>query len=334
MANIKKISCVIRLSSLVLCFISSHWSFAQVTSAKDSLHIYKTLEAIYNFKFDDFEKSAKPLTEKEKNVWPLLEIFALRWKEVPVAYSKSAGKYHDLLIQNIARLEKKRDPTPLNSYFKICTLLFLSEYHSSKEENWTALKYAQKAYPLLTEAFKRNYDQPEFQFIKGLYLYYIEYYRQKNLFYRAALIPFHSGDRRKGFELLNSSADKLSMAQVEARIFSAHILLRIENKPNEALAFSKRLVDDYPDNLKFIELYTDNLIKCKMYNDAIPFVDRLENQKSLYYSVPGHFFRGIIEEEYFKNKTTAKQAYQHCIETDYKPIEIYQRLALLRLKGL
>lgn len=307
---------------------------AQNQTHADSLPSIKALHAIYQMRFGDFEKISSTIKKEEKDVFPLLEIFALRWKDVPVAYSASGKQYHELLLKEAAQLERESQSTPIISYYKICTYLFLSEYHFSLDESWSALKYAQKAYPLITEAFDKNYEQPEFQFIKGLYLYYIEFFRQKNLFYRAALAPLRSGNKIKGIALLKSSAKKISMAQVEAQIFEVHLLLHLENRPFETILSSKELATTYPQNLKFTELYADNLIRCKMYKEALPVVERLRSQKSLYYSNSGDFFRGVIEEEYFFDKQKAKDAYQRCASNDYRPTKAYQRFALQRLKKI
>lgn len=319
---------------LFFCFDLSQSVLAQGLSTPDSLLPSKALDAVYKLQFEGFEKISSNLTQKDKRLYTLLKIFALRWKEVPVAYSQSSHQYHELLLKELALLENEKNPTPTLLYYKICSYLFLSEYYFSLDEKWSALKYAQKAYPLVMESFEKNYIQPEFLFIKGLYLYYIEYYRKKNLFYRAALFAFHSGNQKKGLELLKASASQFSMAQVEAKIFLAHIYLHLENKPLEALPYSQALIESYPTNIKLVELYTNNLVKCKMFKEAIIFVDQLEDQKKEYFSIPGHYYRGVIEEDFNNQKEKAKQAYLRCLETKYKPVEAYQKLAAQRLMKL
>ncbi|MBS1681081.1 MAG: hypothetical protein JST48_05165 [Bacteroidetes bacterium] len=320
-----------RLLFFFICELVCSWGGCQPTIRADSVRLPKLLDRIYNYRFDVDGDSL--LNQIDPATQPLLEIFALRWKQIPVAYSPFSKHYLQLLLNNISHLETKK-PSPRITYFKICTYLFLSEYHFSLNENWAALRYAQKAYPLVIETFDNNYTQPEFLFIKGLYLYYIEYYKQKSLFFRAALIPLKSGNKQEGLWYLRKSAEQLSLAQVEALIFAAHILLHLENKPYEALDVSIKLIEMYPQNLKFIELYTDNLLRCKLYTQAIPWVKKLVDQPAVYYSIPGHLFNGIIEEEYYQNKTEAKRAYQQCVVTKYKPAEHYQRLAYQRLKKI
>jgi hypothetical protein len=305
---------------------------AQYHLVADTLPELRALDLVYQNQFDKYHQI--DIKSVDTNTQRLLEIFYLRWKEIPVSFSAHRQHYLNLLLANAGSLEKQAKSDLKVSYFKICTYLFMSEYYSSQNENWPALKYAQKAYPLLTEAIDKKYSIPEYQFIIALYKYYVEYYRQKSLFFRAALIPLRSGNKTEGLNLLKKCAESPSLIQTEARIFLAHLLLHYENKPNDALIYSERLSQIYPTNLKFKELHCENLIRCKKYSEAIPLVEILEKQDAFYFSGPGHFLRGLIEEEFYKNKLKARIAYRRCVEKDYKPIEQFQKKALQRMKDL
>ncbi len=186
----------------------------------------------------------------------------------------------------------------------------------------------------MSEVFSKNYTQPEFLFVKGLYSYYIEHFRQKNLFYRTALLPFRSGSKKKGIELLQSCINQKSLVRIEAEIYLAHILLHFENRPTEALSVSRKLANEFPANLKFSELLTDNLIRCGQYKEALPLVRKSISQHAIYFSGPAHYFKGIIEEEFYKNISKSKEEYEKCIKIEYRPIDHYKRLATQRLKKL
>jgi len=293
----------------------------------------KTLHSIYEFHFEKSSGQLQTFAEKNARLKQLLEIFYLRWKEIPVAFSPASNTYQQSLLKNLAELSKEKTPTHAVIYYQICTYLFFAEYHSSLGEPWSALKYAQKAYPLVVTSMDKNYTQPEFIFLKGLYLYYIEYYKQKNLFYRLALSPLRKGNKEDGLKILKRCADKKSMTQTEAKIYLAHILLQLEKKSDEALPYSKSLAESYPKNIKFAELYAENLIACKKYTDATTLVAQLEEQHSAYYSIPGHVLRGLIEEEYFHNAPKAKEAYLLAVKQELKPVEYFQKIARLRLKN-
>ena len=148
------------------------------------------------------------------------------------------------------------------------------------------------------------------------------------------MVPLRSGNKADGLKLLKQCAENPSLIQTEACIFLAHILLHLENKPNDALPYSERLIQNYPHNLKLTEFYAENLIRSKKYAEAIPLVEVLGKQNFFYFSGPGHFLKGLIEEEFHKNNDKAKKAYQQCLEKEYKPIEYFQKKALQRMKDL
>ncbi|GHN00885.1 hypothetical protein WSM22_23740 [Cytophagales bacterium WSM2-2] len=317
---------------VLLCSLGTV-SLAQTVNLRDSIARH-AIASIYGFHFEDYKKSVASLGTNDGDTRRLLDIFYWRWKEIPVAYSSFNQKYHELLLKNAAELDKQKSSDVPTSYLKICSYLFLAEYHSWLGENWTALKYGQKAYQYVISVIDKKYTQPEYLFITGLYKYYIEFYKQKSLFYKAALLPLRSGNKTEGLKLLRQCSETPSLAQTEARIFLSHILLHLENLPEESLPISKSLVEQYPGNLKFAELYAENLIKCKKYKEALIYVEELQNQAAPYYTGPGYFYRGCIEEDFFKNPAKAKLAYQKCVGIEYKPIEFYRKLATQRLKKL
>jgi len=298
----------------------------------DTLPELRALRFIYQNNFDQYNRV--DLKSVDAPVQRLLEIFYCRWKEIPVAFGPQRQHYLDLLLANAGKLEKDDKPGPRTSYYKICTYLFIAEYYSSHNENWSALKYAQKAYPLLTDAMDKKYPQLEYVFVVALYKYYLEHYREKSFFYRAALVPLRSGNKEEGLKLLKQCAANPSIIQTEACIFLSHILMHHENRTYEAMVYSEELNRNYPNNLKMTELYAENLIRCKKYSVALPLVATLANQSSFYFSVPGHFLEGILEEELFKNKAKAIASYQLCTQKEYKPIEYFQKKSLQRLNDL
>jgi len=305
---------------------------AQNIAVADTLPELKALHFIYQNDFDRYDKVN--IKSVDAPVQRLLEIFYCRWKEIPVAFGPQQQHYLDLLLANAEKIEKDDKPGLITSYYKICAYLFIAEYYSSHGESWSALKYAQKSYPLLLEAMDKKYSQLEYVFVVALYKYYTEHYREKSFFYRAALIPLRSGNKEEGLKLLKQCATNPSIIQTEATIFLAHILMHHENKPYDALTYSEELSRSYPNNLKFMELYAENLIRCKKYTEAIPLVATLTKQSSFYFAGPAQYLEGLLEEEHYKNTAKAKMAYEFCLQKEYKPIEYFQKKASQRLKDL
>jgi tetratricopeptide (TPR) repeat protein len=294
---------------------------------------YEALQSIYAFQFDEYETRLAQLPERNSPTTTLLQLFYWRWKGVPVAYSTYRKSYVDRLNSFLNALEKEPDNSSTIVYHRICTLLFLAEYHASIGQTWQAVKFSQRAYPLISRVFEERYIEPEFDFVRGLYLYYIDHYREKSFFFRAAFLPFRDGDKASGLRLLQQCAARPSMAQVEARIFLAHIYLHLENKPVEALHYSTLLSEAFPANLKLQELHVETLLENGLHEKAAPLAMALAAQPNFYFACPGYFFQGNLAEQ-LGQRELAQSYYQKCLSQQFKPIESYQKRAQQRLRQL
>ena len=294
---------------------------------------YEALQSIYAFRFDEYENRLAQLPEQKSPTATLLQLFYWRWKGVPVAYSTYRKSYVDRLNSFLTELEKQSGNSSTIVYHQICTLLFLAEYHASLGQTWQAVKFSQRAYPLISRVFEEQYTEPEFDFIRGLYLYYIDHYRQKSFFFRAAFLPFRDGDKTEGLRLLQLCATRPSMAQVEARIFLAHIYLHLENKPAEALHYSTLLSQSFPANPKLQELHVEALLENGHYEKASPIASLLATQADFYFACPGYFFLGRLAEQ-SGQRANARSFYERCLSQEFRPIETYQKRAQQRLRQL
>jgi len=262
----------------------------------------------------------------------LLRGFLWRWQYVPIAYSGKKEAYLNLLETGQAEREVSR-MSPEAIYVEICRNLFLAEYYSSLNQTWQAFRYAQKMYPYIAYVLEQEFAGPEFLFVRGLYHFYMEYYREKSLFFRLTLLPFREGSKAEGMRLLRLAAQVPSTAQIEAKIFLAHILLRLEKRPVEALPFSAELVLLFPANLKFRELLVDNLLTAGRYLQAEEHLAHLEQSADPYFRAPALYFRGVLE-NHFRRSAKAVPYFEACAAIDFTPVAGYQRLAKEQLKKL
>lgn len=261
----------------------------------------------------------------------LLRVFLWRWQFVPVAYSAHKEAYLKLLLSPEPGKRTKQTPRG-QIYVEICRNLFLAEFHSSLNQTWQALRYAQRTYPYLVQVLDEGFAEPEFVFVGGLYHYYIEHYREKSMFFRVALAAFRDGSRAEGIRRLQQAALVPSTARVEAKIFLAHILLRLERRPAEALEFSEGLVSEFPANLKFHELFVENLLALGRYAAAEESIRLLEQAADPYFRVPAHYFRGLLEKEHCQRPALAVQHFEACASANFAPVAAYQRLASAQLR--
>ncbi|MFM7859247.1 MAG: tetratricopeptide repeat protein, partial [Flammeovirgaceae bacterium] len=102
--------------------------------------------------------------------------------------------------------------------------------------------------------------------------------------------------------------------QTEALIYLAHIYLRLENRPFDALAYSKKLIDRYPKNSKFAELYIENLIAVKDYRQGSQLLMRQLQLDRAYYRISALFLEARIHWEQNGDAELAKASLNRCID--------------------
>lgn len=272
------------------------------------------LRMIYNAKYDSARSETNSFSGQESVLKNLVEVFSIRWEFIPVIKSSKKEEYLKRLHLILDQLEESSISSASQLYLHATAELLVSEYHYWNGEITQAILHGKKAYPLMMEVFKNDSQEGELLFIRGMYLYYSEFFREKGFVYRVALFPFRDGDKEMGLEVLKKSASIESLAQTEALIYLAHIFLHLEKKPIIALVYSRKLVELYPTNLKFKELLLENLICTGMYKEAEVLIPDLIKVGNAYYKIPALFFKGLIEKEFEKNTDQARKYFLFCVE--------------------
>lgn len=263
----------------------------------------------------------------------LLKSFYLRWKYIPISYSEQSDHYARFLENTREVLSKTDDQADKVIYYKACNHLLEAELHAGKGENLQALRASQRAYPLITAILDSPLNDPEYNFIRGLYQYYIEHYRSVSFFYRAALFALRNGDKLKGLDALKTCASSQSTVQTEAKSYLAHIFLHFEEKPLDALPYAADLHERYPNNLKFTEVYVETLLACQRYVEAEPLAWQLSKNESEYFSTPGNYFLGVIYEA-SSNFSQARVHFRQSAASTSEPVFRYREKAREKLKSL
>ncbi|MCX8489935.1 MAG: hypothetical protein ORN54_02595 [Cyclobacteriaceae bacterium] len=290
------------------------------------------LDFVYNGEFERAKTTYLALPTSQQQIKEALEIFCMRWEEVPIQFSKRKNTYLEALTKANSRPRIENPESTTHIFLSITTKLLLAEYYFGKNDRLQALWYGKKAYPLLTKFLDEQRTEPEFFFVKGLYLYYVDFYNQKGFFYRATLRLFRKGNKEQGLELLRKAAHNPSLAQTEALIYMAHITLRLENNPVGALSYSQKLLNKYPQNLKFRELYIENLFAAGKYEDGERLLREHLKVENPYYKIPALFLSGCYQLDYLKQPVRAKSTFDECLNLadGYKPLEEYRKKVELK----
>lgn len=292
-------------------------SGAQSTNENVRQQQIECLRLIYKTKFDSAKLLIASFPRQDEAYKSLFELFSLRWEHIPIAASKEKDNYLKKLLSFSEGLAVQSDAVS-QLYFHTTTELLLAEYFYNNGETLKAILHGKRAYPLMMQALDAKDNDPELLFVKGMYLYYMDFFRNRGFVYRTALFPFRDGDQKKGLVLLEKSASEASLAFTEANIYLAHIYLHLENKPLKALAYSEKLVRLYPENAKFRELLIDNLISCGKYDQAIIYLERQLKFTYAYFKIPALYFEARTEQEYKKNSVRAIKLLEACIDLSSK----------------
>lgn len=280
-------------------------------------HQLRCLDLIYNSKFDSAKLLIAGFTAQEESFKGLFELFSLRWEYIPVTLSKEKDNYLKKLLK-FSESISTQSSADRQLYLHTTIELLLAEYYYNSGETFKAIVHGKRAYPLMVQALDAEGNDPELLFVKGMYLYYMDFFRNKGFVYRTALFPFRDGDQKQGLALLENSAMEPSLASTEASIYLAHIYLHLENQPLKALDFSQRLVKCYPENAKFRELLIDNLISCGKYEQAIPHLEVQLKLTYAYFKIPALHFMARVEQEHKKKTGEARRLFKECIDLSSK----------------
>jgi tetratricopeptide (TPR) repeat protein len=250
----------------------------------------KGLSYVYSGYYDSARIAWQPL-ESNKPLRLLVEAFLLRWKYIPINRYTEGETYATRLASVSESLSKSEG----DLYLRVVAEMLQAEYHYTKGEAVQALWHARKAYPLMVKVLDLKTTEPELLFVKGMYLYYMDFFRAKGLIYKTALLPFRDGNQTTGLELLQSVSETGSMASTEASIYLAHIYLHHQNKPEEALPYSEKLVANYPANLKFREVLIENLLVLEKNTAAAEWIKKQVLVSDPYFKMPALYFKGALE---------------------------------------
>ncbi|MDN4165409.1 hypothetical protein QWY31_07845 [Cytophagales bacterium LB-30] len=308
--------------TLLFLFLSS-WAFSQsVFDPITNNVVIKTLDRIYAYQFEDAYEwiDSLPANEHKKFIAPLLEAYIVRWDNIPIYHSEKGPKYAELLYKVIAQSKQaylqKKEPQSL--YCLLTAHLFLAEYYASTDNLLSAVSHGNSLYPFLLESFERYKGYHEIDFIQGLYLYYIEVYRNKSFWYRSMLWAFKSGNAGEGLALLKKSAQYPHIAQAEALMFLVHLNLRYTGKFDEAIAFAHTLHKAHPDNTKYTEMYVEALLAQERWTEASRLNQTLLLQNRPYFRAGPELFQAILS--YQKGNPAESMKWIKVFETSTKAI--------------
>lgn len=292
------------LSVIVILFFSVALPAQEFILDNKSLvnHINKTIDLIYDFKFDEADLEIEYLEARLGNhpTPHLLRSMILYWRDRPFKEGTEAYRLYIYELESAISLAAPfQDDERLHEegeFYIMAGYALLTDFYNETGSRMKAVGAAKKAYGSLKEGFKLKERFPDFYFSSGVYNYYREKYPELHPFYKTFLWLFVEGDTELGLEQLKVAADSGVFTRHEAVIYLFHLYLRYENKPLVALPYAEELYQKFDGNYHFKALYLEALIYA---GDSIPegITDQLNNHENLLYQVAGHLFAGLSAEQ-------------------------------------
>jgi len=286
--------------------------------------IVKGIDKLYNYEFEEAEVFFKKLKVRLPHhpVYPLLMAMMTYWKMMPAFDNKALFNKQEAYLARVIELSDSLLENDENNvelfYAKLAAHSYLSLLHSETNNQFQAINEARKAYTYMKKGFKLKEQYPEFYFSTGLYNYYVVQYPETHPLYKPFMFFFPGGDKQKGLEQLKLAAEKAVFSKIEALEYLAHIYLKYESSPDEAIEFTQKLVDRYPKNLYMVTRHTEALIASAKFEDARSLISKLLNSGNDFFIMAGQLFVGITQEKYKQNYSIAKTRYLKAITSGNK----------------
>lgn len=283
--------------------MTSVWAKAQVSilNNKEAEPIIQdALFHIYNFEFDQAQISIKELKTKIHHhpAVYFLESMCIYWEMVPVtAAHPKFGQYEKLLEKTLLQSEEylKYPKTKLEAtFFKLASHTSLAVAHVKAGDYGQSLLEVRKTYSNMKFAFAHVKNLSEFYFTSGLYFFYAEQYPETHPYYQPFMWFFEKGNKQLGIEYLKKGAEVATFTSTECNYFIAHIYLKYYNRPDLALIYTTKLIEQYPNNLFYLARHIEALTFLNKHDEALKHIVKLQMGKKELYQFLVETFKGEI----------------------------------------
>lgn len=296
----------IRSTWLLLLLLSTTFVPAQTPLLEnpESVNAIKgTLDQIYNFHFEEAEKRIEN-QEHHLGIHPanfLIRALLIYWRDRPlVSGSEMYQQYEAYLNEAVDLSGSFLDQETLHvegMFYAMAGNALLAELYSEEGVGFKVINAAKKSYKYLKNGREHMEEFSDFYFSTGLYNYYREKYPELYPFYKSFMWLFARGDMEKGIEQLKTAEQSGVFSQVEATIYLFHIYLRYENTPAKAYPYARKLVDKYPENLKFISHLAEVLVAMNQLDQAEMWISSLNQAERPVFRMAATLFSAIICEK-------------------------------------
>jgi hypothetical protein len=204
------------------------------------------------------------------------------------------------------------------SFFCTASLGFLAAYEADEQNFMKVVSYAKKAYSFLKIGLQNTEKQPEFLYSTGMYNYYSVAYPELHPVLKPFMFLFQDGNKRLGLNQLEAGTRKTTFVKNESLFYMGYVQNKYEGNPLRALAYNQILTDNFPNNHWYLLQRAELLTLTGKFEEAEPFIDKMEALKSPYYTGAAYTLRGMREEVERKDLRKAEYWYTKSIHFPFE----------------
>jgi len=275
------------------------------------------MDYLYNRQFD----KAEEINEMLENLYPghpvnyLYRANITYWKNYPLTPASQARKLFEDDLLKCMELAGQR---PYSEQYvaesllaNICSRGLLLLFFSENDLSINVIPLVTGTYKYLMRSFDFVSSYGDFYYFTGVYNYYREAYPRIHPVYKPLASLFPPGNLIKGLQELTLAAEMSIFLKAESYSLLSWIYTGFENDHKQALFYSKKLIDLYPENLMFRALHIKNLFLLKDLDKAESFVNKFGMiTGNSYYDGQILIFNGLLQEKKYKNYDLARQYYE------------------------
>ena len=171
------------------------------------------------------------------------------------------------------------------------------------------VSYAKQAYSFLKIGLKNTDKQPEFLYSTGMYNYYSVAYPDLHPVLKPFMFLFQDGNKRVGLTQLEAGTRRTTFVKNECLFYMGYVQNKYEGNPLRALAYNQILSDNFPNNHWYLLQRAELLTLAGKFEEAEPFIEKMEALKTPYYTGAAYTLRGMREEVERKDLNKAESWY-------------------------
>lgn len=237
------------------------------------------IDSLYNRNSDASDEIMQSWQQRypEHPIWEMWDAMELWWVVLEDLYDHS---HDDRLMEALqrsdyaaGRLLSKQPNHPDALIIRSLANGYIARHYSNRDSWLSSVNVARKAYSTYQTLMEVEPSFPDNEFVQGMISYYAAYIPEEYPVVRAVSWFFPDGDRQEGLSKIETATQEGVFSRPEATYFMGNILLNYENEENEALAYFRSLVDQYPDNGYYRRLLVRTLSSLNRNSEVHEAVD-------------------------------------------------------------